>query len=206
MVDWANYIIDEFAKTKIRLAKKPKTDTYPAITFETTIKVIINKLVEADKQMKTNMISLHRAYNLTEFGMNEDLYHMLHGLYPFTQPGTIHPDWVYIHALILYKSACFDASQLKQFDSYLHEIRMLMTFLKYKRNLNIEIHWGSITDDRSCSINVPLENFSSRPMSKNTFSRLISALNVYMPRLWFVVHDHILNCAGYVPPPSEDPS
>ncbi len=134
VVDWANYIIDDFAKTNFRLAKKPKTDTYPAITFETTVKVIINKLVEADKQMKTNMISLHRAYNLTEFGMNEDLSHMLHGLYPFTQPGNIHPDWVYIHALILYKSSCFDASQLKQFDSYLHEINL---FNNYDKNLMI---------------------------------------------------------------------
>ena len=104
--------------------------------------------------------------------------------------------WYLLYLMHLEKPTFFNEEQLKQWSTYSKEFWILSSFFTFdKRILDI------LTSISTRYINVPVDIFKgATECSKNTFSRIINALEVFMPYAWVAV------IASVPPtPPAEKP-
>jgi hypothetical protein len=179
--------IINYSKTIVIQVKFTRHDRVDRVTPTSTIRLIVKHLQDLNGKLKGLLRPLALRYKLyhneNPVELANEIRDALEDIAPAGFNG-IRKDHHYIIRLIIakYVPQSFNPIQQKQWLSYYSEISELLrfTFLRKKE----ELPWSKL-ETNTQYINVPYSELNgNKPCSNNTFSRLITALNHFMPQVW----------------------
>lgn len=178
-------ILRSLATKRIHTTFSGDTGSAYHFNLESTFSVIAAELREAEKMLRRLLEPLSAALGTSAIA-NADWSRFFHFINELSVCMTVPmPDWHYLFKFINCPPL-MEAVQLKQWNGYMVEIRQLLSilFLLAPDKVNL----SAIKDDTRNGINQKLSTLqlSGKPLTSSTFTAIITALNRFVPQLWFV--------------------
>lgn len=188
-------IIVNLTKKKVSTTFIPPEMAGPHFSLESTLTLIASELREAEKRLRRLLGPLRSALGATVKSNIDWLkyHHFIAGLGVCIMNPM--PDWHYLFSF-MNLAPQMDPVQLKQWQSYMYEINLILQTLFVLCPENIKL--DAIKDDDRRGINFKLSKLQfGGKLDPSTFTAIITALNRFVPQLWVVLFTDLLK-AGII--------
>jgi hypothetical protein len=163
-----------------------------SITLISTVNLISKLLIELENTIKELLPGLHQMHYLPIMDVFR-AHHMINALQSIAPIGFkgVENDSYYISRLLLKPDLIrFNVVQQKQIQGYLEELEVIYRFSFIALDAIFTLDF---LVDGPVTINMPVEKFINMSVcSKNTFSRLINALNKFTFDSWRLILIHMI--------------